>query len=201
MTRNDIKKAAEKLVGKPYVWGGESMSEGGFDCSGFVFKVLNDAGKKVPRTTAQGYHNYFSEYPILNNLQVQCGDLLFFGKNEKSITHVAIAKDMNTMWESIGTSKNTRKNPGKGVVVSPINRRSDLIVRRGILNDYTPFYPIYVGKSNKIDEVFATIGAPYGNVGKRRVVAAANDILQYKGTLTQNIYLIKLAKKGELKRA
>lgn len=37
MTSNDIVRTARTYIGKPYVWGGESDAEGGYDCSGFVF--------------------------------------------------------------------------------------------------------------------------------------------------------------------
>ena len=36
--------AAQKYVGVPYVWGGESLSEGGLDCSGLVIRSLADVG-------------------------------------------------------------------------------------------------------------------------------------------------------------
>ena len=52
MTGSDIVAAARTYLGKPYVWGGESESEGGYDCRGFVYSVRNKCGMKVPRTTA-----------------------------------------------------------------------------------------------------------------------------------------------------
>ena len=54
MNTPDIIRIAATLVGIPYVWGGESLAEGGFDCSGFVYVVLNRAGYVVARDTAQG---------------------------------------------------------------------------------------------------------------------------------------------------
>lgn len=60
------------------------------------------------------------------------------------------------------------------------------------------YYPTYKGLSLKIDDVFKTIGAPYGNVTKRTPVATKNGITQYKGTAQQNLALISLAKKGKL---
>lgn len=37
--QRDVLQRAVSLVGSPYVWGGESVSEGGYDCSGFVWAV------------------------------------------------------------------------------------------------------------------------------------------------------------------
>lgn len=116
---------AKKYLGRPYVWGGNCEAEGGYDCSGFVFQVLHQSGFKVERDTAQGYYNTFSKYEVPKNIVT--GDLLFFGKSKKSITHIAIAIDSNTMIESIGSKKNTINNKGKGVSISNITRRKDLV--------------------------------------------------------------------------
>lgn len=40
--------AAHSQLGKPYVWGGESPQEGGFDCSGLIDWALRQAGIDVP---------------------------------------------------------------------------------------------------------------------------------------------------------
>lgn len=116
----------KKYLGKPYVWGGESMSEGGFDCSGFVYNVLNDSGIKVSRATAQGLFEKFKN----NSSVVDVGTLLFFGKSTKSITHVAICAGNGYMYESIGGKKNNKKNPGKGVTLSKMTRRKDFVAAR-----------------------------------------------------------------------
>lgn len=62
------------------------------------------------------------------------------------------------------------------------------------------YYPKYSGTSNLLDTIFRCIGAPYGNVAKRRPVANANGISGYCGSYAQNIQLIKLAKAGQLRR-
>lgn len=62
------------------------------------------------------------------------------------------------------------------------------------------YYKKYTGISLKIDTVFKAIGAPYGSVSKRTPVAKKNGYSNYKGTLTQNLALIKLAKQGKLKK-
>ena len=117
---------AKKYLGTPYVWGGESIAGGGFDCSGFVYNVLNDSGIKVGRDTAQGYHTTFKKYEVAKS-PLQSGDLLFFGKSKNNITHVAIAVSNTEMIESIGNKKNTKNNKGKGVSISKITRRKDLV--------------------------------------------------------------------------
>lgn len=122
-SRETIIEICKKYIGKPYVWGGESMAEGGYDCSGYVYNVLKDAGFQVTRMTANDYRKLGKKISIG---QQKKGDLLFFGKNGRA-THVAIYEGNGKMYESIGTSSNTKSNPGKGVTLSNVSRRSDLM--------------------------------------------------------------------------
>lgn len=129
MTSNEIVRVARGYLGKPYVWGGESEAEGGYDCSGFVFSVLNKCGMKVPRLTAQGYSTLGKK--VAN---IQSADLLYFGKSVKRITHIAIAISNTQMIESVGNSKNTKTNKGKGVSITNISHRNDLVLVKRIVN-------------------------------------------------------------------
>ena len=200
MTREAFLKAAAKYLGTPYVWGGESMAEGGMDCSGFLYNALKDSGVKVGRLTAQGYYNHFKDYEVSKS-SIKEGYILFFGKSKSKITHVAIAYSPIDMIESMGGSTNSKSNPGRGVVTSNISRRKDLVAVVDICKEAATYYPIYKGFSTYIDVVFKAIGAPYGNVAKRKPVAVANDINDYHGFVNQNLKLTKLAKEGKLRRA
>lgn len=51
VTGQSVVNEARKYLGANYVWGGESFAEGGFDCSGLVFRVFTDLGISVPRTS------------------------------------------------------------------------------------------------------------------------------------------------------
>lgn len=193
----ELVEAAKSFLGKKYVWGGECDSEGGYDCSGLIYASLTKIGYSIPRLNSQGYFNKYQSYPHKTPAE---GCLLFFGKDSKHITHIAIAVDAFYMIESIGSSKNNKKNPGKGVCISLIKRRSDLVASIDIFYNIEKYYPVYNGTSLKIDVVFGAIGAPYGNVSKRSYVAALNGVSNYKGTASQNLKLIKLAKSGKLRR-
>ena len=129
MTSSDIVTTARTYLGKPYVWGGESESEGGYDCSGFVYSVLNKCGMKVLRTTAQGYSSLGKKVTIIKS-----GDLLYFGKSVKRISHIAIAINSSHMIESIGNRKNTKTNKGKGVSITNISHRNDLVLVKRIVD-------------------------------------------------------------------
>ena len=65
------------------------------------------------------------------------------------------------------------------------------------------YYPKYVGNSNNIDIVLKAIGVSDKYIGSwtcRKPIATNNGILNYTGTIEQNLKLISLAKSGKLKR-
>jgi cell wall-associated NlpC family hydrolase len=102
------------------------MSEGGMDCSGFVYNALKDAGYNYGRTTAQGYRSYGTK---VSKADMQPGDLVFFGSKGKA-THIGIYIGNGQMIHSAGGSKNTKSNPGKGVSTISVNHRSDFLEAR-----------------------------------------------------------------------
>jgi cell wall-associated NlpC family hydrolase len=69
--------AALAQLGWPYVWGGESRAEGGFDCSGLIDYALTVAGLPVGRLTAAGLQRLAR--PVPSGAVLQAGDLVFVG--------------------------------------------------------------------------------------------------------------------------
>ena len=123
---------AKKYIGTPYVWGGESLEEGGLDCSGLMYISLKDSGYKTTRKTAQDF-SLIGKSVSLDSMKE--GDLLFFGKSRTKITHCAIYLGGELMIESIGSQKNTKNNKGKGVVISNLYRRLDLVCARRVCEE------------------------------------------------------------------
>lgn len=107
-----------------------------------------------------------------------------------SSTIEEVARNFPVYWGSNTTYKNALINRRK--------KEQALFVSAPSADVY---YPRYGGSSNLLDTIFKAIGAPYGNVAKRKPVAQANGLLGYSGTYSQNIILIKLAKAGTLRRA
>jgi cell wall-associated NlpC family hydrolase len=67
-------RIAMTTIGTPYVWGGESYEEGGFDCSGLVLWAYNQIGAALPRTAAE----QFDATTRIDPRSVKPGDLIFF---------------------------------------------------------------------------------------------------------------------------
>ena len=79
----------EKYLGRAYVWGGSSPSQG-FDCSGVVCWVLNHSGWSVGRTDCNGLK---AKCTVVSAEEAKPGDLIFFKgtqKNKAGATHVGI---------------------------------------------------------------------------------------------------------------
>ncbi|MGG1397368.1 LysM peptidoglycan-binding domain-containing protein [Bacillus salipaludis] len=101
-----IISTAKSLMGIPYVWAGSTTS--GFDCSGFIYYVANQAGIEIGRLSAEGYYNrsYYVDKP-------KAGDLVFFENTYKSgISHVGIY---------IGNNQFIHADPDRGIATSSLS--------------------------------------------------------------------------------
>src|SRR5919204_198531 len=86
--RAAIVRAALSQVGWPYVWGGESRTEGGFDCSGLVDHAYARAGYPLPgRPTAAVL--WAMSVP-LKPAELRPGDLVFLGARSGLVHHVGL---------------------------------------------------------------------------------------------------------------
>lgn len=99
--------AAEKWIGTPYQYGGNS--ENGIDCSAFVQNVYNEIGVKLPRTAAQQYD--FTRKVNIGSRQV--GDLVFF-RNKGKVSHVGIY---------IGKNQMIHSSSSKGVIITELSEK------------------------------------------------------------------------------
>lgn len=74
--RNKVVNSARKLIGKPYVWGGNYPPLGsdiGTDCSGLMQWAYNDNGIKISRTT----YTQIKEGIEVSEAELKPGDLIF----------------------------------------------------------------------------------------------------------------------------
>lgn len=101
-TRQRILGVAERMVGTPYVLGGESPS--GVDCSGLVQYAYQQVGIRVPRTTVAQFQAGRSQRQVLP------GDLLFFRTDGSGrVSHVGIYVGRGQMIHASSGSRRVRK--------------------------------------------------------------------------------------------
>jgi len=84
--RKEIVRTAERFIGVPYKWGGESTVSG-FDCSGLTMVVYQLNGLELPRTSGD---QWAVGRPV-NERELSQGDLLFFAtRGGNKVSHVGI---------------------------------------------------------------------------------------------------------------
>jgi cell wall-associated NlpC family hydrolase len=78
----EIIKNAQKYMGVPYVWGGDTPT--GWDCSGYTQYVMKESGITIPRTAAEQY----ATGSAVNKNDLKIGDLVFFTTYKAGASHV-----------------------------------------------------------------------------------------------------------------
>ena len=87
LASNEVLMRAIGLVGTPYRYGGNTPA-GGFDCSGLVGYVFQDAAERaMPRTTAG---LVAMRAPAVGALELEPGDLVFFSPGGGTPSHIGI---------------------------------------------------------------------------------------------------------------
>ncbi len=93
-----FKSTIESHLGRPYVWGACGLKS--FDCSGFVWRVMEDNGILIKRTTAR---KLFLCMPKPDGDKWKFGNLVFFN----DLKHVGIVAGPDSFYHSessIGTN-------------------------------------------------------------------------------------------------
>ena len=102
--RNDIVATAQKYIGIPYKWGGESPRTG-FDCSGLTMVVYRLNGLQLPRSSRAQWQ---AGRPV-NHSQLQKGDLVFFATSGgQKVSHVGIYVGHNKFLHAPGKNRKIR---------------------------------------------------------------------------------------------
>ncbi len=77
---------AQRFLGTPYVWGGNSLTKG-VDCSGFVQQVFKAYGYNTPRVS----RDMARTYTTISRSEAKAGDLVFYHNLKTGVVdHVAI---------------------------------------------------------------------------------------------------------------
>ncbi len=85
-TGADVVTTAKQQLGRDYVWGGESVSEGGFDCSGLVQWTYKQHGIDLPRVSSDQAR---AGRPVPPE-QAQPGDLVYFERQAPRPDHIGL---------------------------------------------------------------------------------------------------------------
>jgi peptidoglycan hydrolase-like protein with peptidoglycan-binding domain len=103
-------KAAQSKIGCEYILGDKGPDT--FDCSGFVWYCLKQAGVSTTRLNAAGYSKKSSWKEITKLSACQRGDILFFkSDNSKSVSHTGIYLGNGTMIDaSSGNGKVVKRS-------------------------------------------------------------------------------------------
>lgn len=129
---NTIIKSAEKYLGIPYVFGGKRKEQGGIDCSGFVYRALEDSGYKLPETIGYTDANdlrFGGE--VVDKSKLKPGDIVFYSDNPYGYaSHVAIYVGDGKIIHSSGGRANDINNPGLGVSYQNLDYRDDYLEAR-----------------------------------------------------------------------
>lgn len=112
-TAQQVVEYAMSFVGKyPYIYGGESPAEGGFDCSGLVQYVYKQFGYSLRRTSKD---QWSVSNTVIPRDQLLPGDIIYFSNNgsPSGIFHVAIYIGDNQIVHA--------STPTTGIIVSDLS--------------------------------------------------------------------------------
>jgi cell wall-associated NlpC family hydrolase len=123
----EVLRLAVSKIGMPYVWGGttdntaDGLERGGYDCSGFAWRVYKVSGlpwgRQILGRTAAEQAGEIPKRARIHLQDVQGGDLLFFGSAHFGST----ATESNVIHEAIALSGQWAINSsGQGVAVLPL---------------------------------------------------------------------------------
>ncbi len=114
--RVDLVNYAKQFLGRPYVWGGTSLTNGA-DCSGFVLSVFKKYGVSLPHYS--GSQAKMGTQISLS--EAKPGDLVFYAKNG-TVNHVAIYIGNRQVIHA--------SSPRTGIKISNASYRTPYCVRR-----------------------------------------------------------------------
>lgn len=113
---------------KPYLWGGEGPD--GYDCSGFVQKLLSQVGLDPKGDqNADTLYRHFLKSGMPNYFGL--GSLAFYGSSER-IIHVGFCIDSRVMISASGGGRNVTniqiaRAQGAAIKFEPIRYRKDFV--------------------------------------------------------------------------
>lgn len=129
--KSEMIEYAKSFLTTPYQYA--ANGGGALDCSGLICEILKAFGMLPPTRDYSAqmlYDKLTDEYGGTSSIEAE--SILFFGENEQSITHVAMAINDWQMIEAGGGDSTTinmaeSKKRGAMVRIRPLNARFDLV--------------------------------------------------------------------------
>ncbi len=87
-----VQVVIERHLGRPYVWGATGLKS--FDCSGFVWRVMQENGIFIKRTTARKY--FLSLPKVAEEERWTFGNIVFFS----NLKHCGIVRTPETFYHA-----------------------------------------------------------------------------------------------------
>ena len=116
--------------------------------------------------------------------------------------HVAYVGDDLKIYEMRSTAKDgtvsTWDKRAKDFEYMFVVRNSPLYFENQQTNPLGNYYPKYTGKSTSIVESLLAVGEKDISFAHRKQIAEKNGIVNYRGTIAQNLQLVRLLKDGKL---
>jgi cell wall-associated NlpC family hydrolase len=126
------------FIGTPYIYA--SNGGGAFDCSGFICELLKHKGVIKKDKSAQSIFDFLKNKSgqIIEIKNIKGSDFIFYGKDQFSISHIAMAVNEVELIESGGGDSSTTtfeeaRKRGAMVRLRPVNHRSDIVAVLRIL--------------------------------------------------------------------
>jgi cell wall-associated NlpC family hydrolase len=148
--REVLRNLVLKLVGCPYIWGGQNPWTG-FDCSGFVVWVFQVFGLLPSGDwTAAGLYRHLLVTKDRAVKDLELGDTVFYGLDVDHITHVMVGLGGGLVVGDSGgghttTTVEEARRIGAQVKVKPVKYRADLVA---VLGTGVYFEPLPAAKAN-----------------------------------------------------
>ena len=94
--------SAKSFLGVPYRYAGNNRQ--GTDCSGYTSTIYSELGLPIPRAA----HEQFRIGQAVPRNELSLGDLVFFGANEQSVSHVGMYLGDGKFSHAAFTTRNVR---------------------------------------------------------------------------------------------
>jgi hypothetical protein len=117
--RDRLAATGLRFLGIPYIWGGNTPK--GFDCSGLIQRIFWLNGVQLPRDSDL-QARVGRLIPVARAGALRTGDLLFFGRSEENVTHVAMALSDGLFLHAYGQVRVGSLDPAHRLYESSLHR-------------------------------------------------------------------------------